>query len=109
MSYQVYPGSSLQLADALWKIARATGNYNDFYREAWAHYNFAMSALGSNFGSGCWVNTTSVDNVPGGFIDWVNTSNGSRPENWKRFSDTSGYAIIATEELVFSNMVDWSY
>jgi len=100
--YKLYPGSSLQLADALWKIAGATGNYNNFYAEAWSHYNFAKS------GSGCWVNTTNVDGFLGGFIDWVDSSNNTRPANWQRFVDTSGYFVIATEELAFSSIVDFS-
>lgn len=105
---KAYPGSALQLADAEWKIARATGNYHDLYGAAWRHYNFAMSALGSSSGSGCWVNNTSVDGVVGGFVDWVDTASGARPVSWQRFVDTSAYAIIATEELAFSGLVDWS-
>ncbi|ATB29611.1 hypothetical protein [Melittangium boletus] len=106
---KVYPGSALQLADAEWKIARATGNYHDLYGAAWKHYNFALSALGSANGSGCWVNNTSVDGVVGGFVDWVDTANGARPAAWQRFVDTSAYLIIATEQLAFSNLVDWSH
>lgn len=105
---KVYPGSALQLADAEWKIAHATGNYNNLYGSAWAHYNFALSALGSANGSGCWVNNTSVDGYVGGFVDWVDTASGVRPAGWQRFVDTSAYMIVATEELVFSSMVDWS-
>ncbi len=106
---QVYPGSALQLADAEWKIAQATGNYNNLYASAWAHYNFARSAVGSSTGSGNWVNTTTVDPpFIGGFIDWVDTSSGSRPASWQRFVDTSSYMIIATEELSFSSIVDFS-
>ena len=106
---QVYPGDSLQLADAEWKIAHANGNLNNQYNQAWWHYNFAMSPVGSSTGSGCWVNNTSVDGFDGGFVDWVNVSTNARPANWQRFVDTSGYALVATEELAFSNMVDWSY
>jgi len=105
---RVYPGSALQLADAEWKVAQATGNYNDQYGAAWGHYNFALSAIGSSTGSGDWVNNTSIDGFIGGFVDWVDTSNGSRPANWQRFVDTSAYAIVATEELAFSSAVDWS-
>ncbi len=105
---KVYPGSALQLADAEWKIARATGNYHDLYGAAWRHYNFALSALGSANGSGCWVNNTSVDGVIGGFVDWVDTASGARPVSWQRFVDTSAYLIIATEQLAFSSLVDWS-
>ncbi|MEO7717256.1 MAG: hypothetical protein ABIY70_13735 [Capsulimonas sp.] len=106
---QVYPGSALQLADAEWKIANATGNYNNLYASAWSHYNFAKSAVGSSTGSGDWVNNATTD-APyvGGFIDWVNTANGARPASWQRFVDTSGYMIIATEELAFSSIVDFS-
>jgi hypothetical protein len=103
-----YPGDSLQLADAEWKIAHADGNLNNQYAQAWWHYNFAVSPVGSSTGSGCWVNTSSVDGYVGGFVDWVDTS-GNRPANWQRFIDTSGYMIVATEELAFSNQVDWSY
>ncbi|WP_434384776.1 hypothetical protein [Melittangium boletus] len=106
---KVYPGSALQLADAEWKIARATGNYHDLYAAAWKHYNFALSALGAGTGSGCWVNNGSVDGVVGGFVDWVDTANGARPAAWQRFVDTSAYAIIATEQLAFSSLVDWSH
>lgn len=106
---KVYPGSALQLADAQWKIARATGNYHDLYGAAWSHYNFALSALGASSGSGCWVNNTSVDGVVGGFVDWVDTATGARPVAWQRFVDTSAYFLVATEELVFSNLVDWSH
>ena len=106
---KIYPGSALQLADAEWKIAQATGNYNNLYASAWAHYNFARSAVGSSTGSGDWVNTATIDPpFIGGFIDWVDTSNGSRPPTWQRFVDTSGYMIIATEELSFSSIVDFS-
>jgi len=105
---QAYPGDSFQLADAEWKIASADGNANNEYAQAWAHYNFALSPIGSSTGSGCWVNNSSVDGFVGGFIDWVNTS-GGRPASWQRFIDTSGYMIVATEELSFSNKVDWSY
>ena len=106
---QVYPGSALQLADAEWKIAQATGNTSNLYASAWAHYNFARSAVGSSTGSGCWVNTSAVDPpFVGGFIDWVNTANGTRPTTWQRFVDTSSYMIIATEELKFSSIVDFS-
>lgn len=105
---QVYPGSAFQLADAEWKIAQATGNYNNLYGAAWNHYNFALSPIGSGSGSGCWVNNTSVDGFVGGFVDWVDTGSGSRPANWQRFVDTSAYAIVATEELSFSSIVDWS-
>ena len=106
---QVYPGSALQLADAEWKIAQATGNYNNLYASAWSHYNFARSAVGSSTGSGDWVNNSTTDpGFVGGFIDWVNTSNGARPASWQRFVDTSGYMIIATEELAFSSIVDFS-
>jgi len=108
LSTKAYPGDSLQLADAEWKIAHANGNLNNQYNQAWWHYNFAMSAVGSGTGSGCWVNNTSVDGFVGGFIDWVDTG-GNRPANWQRFVDTSGYMIVATEELAFSNQVDWSY
>ena len=99
---KLYPGSALQLADAEWKIAKATGNYNNLYGAAWAHYNFAKS------GSGCWVNNTSVDGYLGGFIDWVDPVSNYRPANWQRFVDTSGYFIFATEELAFSNEVNFS-
>ena len=105
---KVYPGSALQIADAEWKIARATGNYNDLYASAWKHYNFALSALNAASGSGCWVNNTSVDGVPGGFVDWVDTGSGARPAAWQRFVDTSAYLVIATEQLAFSSLVDWS-
>lgn len=106
---KIYPGSALQLADAEWKIAQATGNYNNLYASAWAHYNFARSAFGSSVGSGNWVNTAAIDPpFIGGFIDWVDTSNGSRPPTWQRFVDTSSYMIIATEELSFSSIVDFS-
>lgn len=106
---QVYPGSALQLADAEWKIAQATGNYNNLYNSAWWHYNFAKSAVGSSTGSGDWVNNSTTD-APfvGGFIDWVNTSNGARPASWQRFVDTSAYMLIATEELAFNSIVDFS-
>lgn len=99
----LYPGSALQIADALWKIARATGNYNDFYGAAWWHYNFAK------YGSGCWVNHTGVDGFLGGFIDWINPNTGERPANWQRFVDTSAYFIIATEELAFGNEVNFAH
>jgi len=99
----LYPGSALQLADAEWKIANATGNYNNLYGAAWWHYNFTKT------GSGCWVNNTAVDGYLGGFIDWVNPNDNSRPAGWQRFVDTSGYFLIATEELAFSNLVDFSY
>ena len=106
---KVYPGSALQLADAEWKVAQATGNYNNLYASAWSHYNFARSAVGSSTGSGDWVNNTTIDPpFIGGFIDWVDTSSGSRPASWQRFVDTSGYMIIATEELSFSSIVDFS-
>jgi hypothetical protein len=107
LATQAYPGDSFQLADAEWKIAHANGNQNNQYAQAWWHYNFALSPIGSTTGSGCWVNNTSVDGFIGGFIDWVNNS-GGRPVSWQRFIDTSGYMIVATEELEFSNMVDWS-
>ena len=105
---QVYPGDSFQLADAEWKIASADGNQNNQYAQAWWHYNFALSPVGSTTGSGCWVNSSSVDGYVGGFIDWDNTSTGAQPANWQRFVDTSGYMLVATEELAFSNEVDWS-
>ena len=105
---QVYPGSALQLADAEWKIAHATGT-NSLYASARLHYNFARSAVGSPAGSGNWVDTTAVDPpFIGGFIDWVDTSSGRRPAKWQRFVDTSSYMIIATEELAFSSIVDFS-
>jgi hypothetical protein len=107
LAANAYPGDSFQLADAEWKIAHANGNLNNQYAQAWWHYNFALSAIGSSTGSGCWVNNTSVDGFIGGFIDWVSSS-GSRPVSWQRFIDTSGYMIVATEELEFSNQVDWS-
>jgi hypothetical protein len=101
---KVYPGSSLQLADALWKIASATGNYNNTFGSAWWHYNFAKS------GSGCWITNWNADpGYIGGFVDWVDTSNNARPATWQRFVDTSGYFIIATEELVFSSAVDFAF
>jgi hypothetical protein len=106
---KAYPGDSFQLADAEWKIAHANGNQNDQYKQAWAHYNFALSPLGSSTGSGCWVNTADFDGFQGGFIDWVD-NNGQRPDsslNWERFVDTSGYMAVATEELVYSSEVDW--
>lgn len=106
--YQVYPGDSFQLADAEWKIANADGNQNNQYNQAWWHYNFAMGVYGSNQGSNCWVNSGSVDGFVGGFIDWSNVTNGSQPVTWQRFIDTSGYMLVATEELAFSNKVDWS-
>ena len=105
---QVYPGDSLQLADAEWKIAHADGNQNNQYAQAWWHYNFAIGAYGSASGSGCWVNSAATDGYIGGFVDWVNVNTGARPANWQRFVDTSGYLIVATEELAFSNQVDWS-
>lgn len=106
---QVYPGSALQLADAEWKVAQATGNTTNLYASAWAHYNFAKSAVGSATGSGDWVNNSTLDPpYVGGFIDWVNTSTGARPAIWQRFVDTSGYMIFATEELAFSSIVDFS-
>jgi hypothetical protein len=108
LATNAYPGDSFQLADAEWKIAHANGNLNNQYAQAWWHYNFALSPIGSSSGSGCWVNNTSVDGFIGGFIDWVNTT-GGRPASWQRFIDTSGYMIVATEELEFSNEVDWSY
>jgi len=49
-----------------------------------------------------------VDGFLGGFIDWVDSSNNTRPANWQRFVDTSGYFVIATEELAFSSIVDFS-
>jgi hypothetical protein len=106
---KAYPGDSFPLADAEWKIARADGNLNDQYSQAWRHYNFALSAVGSSTGAGCWVNNTTADpsGFEGGFIDWVSIA-GNRPEVWQRFIDTSGYMLVATEELVFSNEVDWS-
>jgi len=104
---QAYPGDSFQLADAEWKIADADGNANNEYADAWAHYNFALSPIGSSTGSGCWVNNSSVDGFVGGFVDWVNNTNGSYPATWQRFIDTSGYMIVATEELEFSNDVNW--
>lgn len=106
---QVYAGSALQLADAEWKVAQATGNTTNLYASAWAHYNFAKSAVGSATGSGDWVNNATLDPpFVGGFIDWVNTSTGARPASWQRFVDTSGYMIFATEELSFSSIVDFS-
>jgi hypothetical protein len=107
---QAYPGDSFQLADAEWKIAHADGNLNNQYAQAWWHYNFALSAVGSSTGSGCWVNNTTTDpsGFEGGFIDWVSSS-GTYPAVWQRFIDTSGYMLVATEELAFSNEVDWSY
>jgi hypothetical protein len=107
---QVYPGSAFQLADAEWKIARATGNYNDEYGSAWSHYDFAMTPVGSGSGAGCWVTAASEDpsGFVGGFIDWVDTGSGNRPADWQRFVDTSAYMIVATEELVFSSLVDFS-
>lgn len=107
LATKAYPGDSFQLADAEWKIAHANGNLNNQYAQAWWHYNFALSAIGSTTGSGCWVDNTSVDGFTGGFIDWVDSS-GNRPASWQRFIDTSGYMIVATEELAFSNQVDWS-
>ena len=108
-NFKLYPGSALQLADAEWKIARATGNAGNLYASAWAHYSFAKSAVGSPTGSGNWVNTTAIDPpFIGGFIDWVDTSTGKRPPTWQRFVDTSSYMIIATEELSFSSIVDFS-
>jgi hypothetical protein len=103
-NYQVYPGSALQLADVCWKVANSTGNYHGNYARAWANYNFAKT------GSGCRVTDWNADpGFIGGFVDWVNTSTGARPATWQRFVDTSAYFVIATEELVFSNMVDFSY
>lgn len=105
---KIYPGSALQLADAEWKIARATGNAG-LYASALSHYRFARSAVGSPTGSGNWVSNRTIDPpFIGGFIDWVDTSSGSRPATWQRFVDTSGYMIIATEELSFSSIVDFS-
>ncbi len=108
LATRCYPGDSFQLADAEWKIANDDGNQNNQYAQAWWHYNFALSAIGSSSGSGCWVNNGSVDGFVGGFIDWVDSGNGSRPASWQRFIDTSGYMIVATEELGFSSKVDWS-
>ena len=105
---QVYPGDSFQLADAEWKVANADGNQNNQYSQAWWHYNFALSPVGSSSGSACWVNNSSVDGFVGGFIDWDNVNTGAQPANWQRFVDTSGYMLVATEELAFSNKVDWS-
>jgi len=99
---KLYPGSALQLADAEWKVAKATGNYNNLYGAAWKHYNFAK------YGSGCWVNNTSVDGYLGGFIDWVDPVSNYRPANWQRFVDTSAYFLFATEELVFSSEVNFA-
>ncbi len=99
---KLYAGSALQLADTLWKIANATGNYNDLYGAAWWHYNFAK------YNSGLWVNNTTTDGFLGGFIDWVDPTNNSRPASYLRFVDTSGYFIFATEELAFSSQVDFS-
>ena len=104
---QVYPGDSFQLADAEWKIANADGNQNNQYSQAWWHYNFAIGVYGSNQGSNCWVNSGSVDGFVGGFIDWSNVYNRSQPATWQRFIDTSGYMLVATEELAFSNYVNW--
>jgi len=105
---QVYPGDSFQLADAEWKIAHADGNQNNQYNQAWWHYNFAMGAYGSSSGSGCWVNSAGVDGFIGGFVDWTNVNTNGQPANWQRFIDTSAYMLVATEELAFSNQVDWS-
>ena len=105
---QIYPGSSFQLADAEWKIAKASGQ-NNILDMAQGHYRFALSPINSTSGSGCWVNNSSVDRVPGGFFDWVNMKNDSYPaNNWERFVDTSAYMIIATEELVFNSAVTWT-
>ena len=102
-----YPGDSFQLADTEWKIARTSKQKGVLLKEAWSHYNFALSPLGSNIGSGCWTNVTTTDTFIGGFIDWVDDQ-GNRPANWQRYVDTSAYMIVATEELVFSSEVDWS-
>jgi hypothetical protein len=100
---KVYPGSALQLADVCWKIARATGDYRNYGR-AWWHYNFAR------YGSGCRVTDWTTDpGYIGGFVDWVDTATNARPAAWQRFLDTSAYFLIATEELAFSNLVDFSY
>ena len=53
------------------------------------------------------VTDTSVDGFVGGFVDWVDKS-GQRPASWQRFIDTSGYMLVATEEIKFNNEVDWS-
>lgn len=33
---------------------------------------------------------------------------GSRLASWQRFIDTGDYMFVATEELCFSNKMDWS-
>lgn len=100
---KVYPGSALQLADALWKIANATGNYNNTYASAWWHYNWAKN-------SGLWVTDWNRDpGFTGGWVDWVDSGNGTRPATWQRFEDTSAYFIFATEQLVFNSLVDFAY
>jgi len=101
----LYAGSALQLADAEWKIAGQTGNYNNLYASAWSHYNFARS------GSTLWNTSGSQDcnGIAGGFVDWIEPSTGAKPTDcFKRFVDTSAYFLIATEELQFSNQVDFS-
>jgi hypothetical protein len=102
-----YPGDSFQLVDAEWKVAQASKEKKRLLAEAWKHYNFALSPLGSTEGSGCWVNVASVDTYLGGFVDWVDLK-GNHPVSWQRYVDTSAYMIVATEELVFNREVDWS-
>lgn len=102
---RAYPGDSFQLADAEWKIARAHHDQKLAAKALW-HYRFALSPIGASTGSGSWVDNKSVDKFAGGFIDWVDNA-GRRPTIWQRFVDTSGYMLIATEEVVFDNEVDW--
>lgn len=114
---QAYPGDTFQFIDAAWKAESAQGWPNITPGTLWNDYFFGASPYGSSGnlggdgdkGSTCWNTGTSYDGYQGGFIDWINTGTGAQPSaTYERFCDTSAYFIVATEELAFSNQVNWN-
>jgi hypothetical protein len=78
-------------------------SYDDLWMEC--HYITQCSASSAN----ATIHFASDRPAYGIFNDWVDSSNNARPATWQRFVDTSGYFIIATEELVFSSTVDFAF
>ena len=51
--------------------------------------------------------STANDYTPRPTPSPVDSANAARPAHWQRFVDTSAYALVATEELASSSLVDW--
>jgi hypothetical protein len=92
---------SLQLADGsvVWGDTyfneRKSPGYSFQAMLAWldtGHSQYATDALAWAENSGLWYLTPNENEIPGGWIDWI--ENGQTPENWQRFIDTSSYYIM---------------